>query len=78
MKEGYFERETTASGTKKGAGRLIMYGGDVDEHLLTWLLNACDKQLPVTSQLLKAKVLERISPIHPQFQASSGWVQKFK
>ncbi len=78
MEDGYFERDTTKKGTKKGAGRPIMYGADKDEQLLTWLLDARDKQLPVTTQLLKAKALELITPTHPQFKASDGWVQKFK
>ena len=75
MKEGYFERERQLQVVPR---RPIIYGGDVDELLLTWPLNACDKQLPVTSQLLKARALELITPTHPQFQASSGWAQEFK
>ena len=78
MKDGYFERETTKKGTKKGAGRPIVYGVEIDEQLLTWLLDARDKQLPVTTPLLRAKALELITPTHPKFKASDGWVQKFK
>jgi len=78
MKDRYFERESTKKGTKKGAGRPIMYGVEIDEQLLTWLLDARDKQLPVTTPLLRVKALELITPTHPKFKASDGWVQKFK
>ena len=78
MKDGYFERETTKKGTKKGAGRPVTYGIDKDEQLLVWLLEARDKQLPITTQVLKAKARELICPDQPQFKASDGWVQKFK
>ena len=75
MADGYFKRNATKKGTKKGAGRPITYGAGIDDQLLVWLLDACDKQLPITSQVLKAKALELISPTHPEFKASDGWVQ---
>ena len=78
MEDGYFQRDTTKRGTKRGAGRPITYGGGLDEQLLAWLLEARDKQLPITIQLLKAKALELITPTQPEFKASDGWVQKFK
>ena len=48
MEDGYFQRDTTKRGTKRGAGRSITYGGGLDEQLLAWLLEARDKQLPIT------------------------------
>ncbi len=44
MEDEYLERETTKKGTKKGAGKPIMYGVDKDEQLLTWLLDARGSQ----------------------------------
>ena len=73
MKDRNFERDTTKKGTKKGAGRPITHGTDIDEQLLTWLLDAHDKQLPITTQILRAKALELITPNHPHFKASDGW-----
>ena len=54
------------------AGRPITYGADIDDQLLAWLLDARDKQLPVTTQLLKAKVVELVTPTHPEFKVSNG------
>ena len=44
----------------------------------SWLLDACDKHLPVTTQLLQAEAVKLVSPTYPEFKASNGWVQKFK
>ena len=76
--DGYFTRDTTKKGNKKGAGRPVSYGTDIDQQLLVWLLDARDKQLPITTQLLRAKALELVTPANSQFKASDGWVQKFK
>ncbi len=76
--DGYFEQNTTKKGIKKGGGRPVTYEPDIDQQLLAWLLDARDKQLPITTQLLRAKGLEMITPQHPEFKASHGWVQKFK
>ena len=78
MVDGYFQRNTTKKGVKRGAGRPISYGDAVDNQLLVWLLEARDKQLPVTIPLLKARALELITPTHTEFHASDGWAQKFK
>ena len=78
MVDGYFQRNTTKKGVKRGAGRPISYGDAVDNQLIVWLLEARDKQLPVTIPLLKARALELITPTHTEFHASDGWAQKFK
>lgn len=56
----------------------ITYGVGKDEQLPVWLLNTCDKQLPITTQILKAKARELISQDHPQFKASDEWGAKIK
>ncbi len=78
MKDEYLQRDTTRKVTKREAGRPIMYRADINEQLLTWLLDVgrlCDNQLPITSQLLKAKASELITPTQAQFKASDGCVQ---
>ena len=78
MVDGYFQRETTKRDNKKGAGRHITYGVGIDEESLSWLLDAHDKQLPVTTQLLRVKALELITPTHSEFKASDVWVHQFR
>ena len=45
MEDGYFQRDTTKRGTKRGTGRPITYETGVDEQLLSWLLEARDSRI---------------------------------
>ena len=73
MVDGYFERDVTKQGVKKGAGRPLTYSREIDEQLLVWVLENRDLHLPITVPLLKAKALELIGAESPEFKASSGW-----
>ena len=77
MVDGYFKREVTKRGVKKGAGRPLTYSTGIDEQLLVWVLENRDLHLPITIQLLQAKALELISAECPDFKASSGRAHKF-
>ena len=77
MVDGYFEREVTKRGVKKGAGWPLTYSMEIDEQLLVWVLENRDLHLPITIPLLQAKAMELIGPECPAFKASSGWAYKF-
>ena len=74
MEDGYFMREVTKRGVKKGAGRPLSYSPETDEQLLVWVLENCDLHLPITIPLLQAKALEIIAAEVPNFKASSALV----
>ena len=74
MIDGYFERDTTKRGVKKGAGRPLT---EIDEQLLIWVLENRDLHLSISIPLLQAKALELIGAGNPEFKASSGWTYKF-
>lgn len=57
MVDGYFEREVTKLGVKKGAGRLLTYSMEIDEQLLVWVLENRNLHLPITIPLLQANSL---------------------
>lgn len=61
MVDGYFN----VKWTKKGNNNLDQ---DFDMVLLTWLLEAHDKHLPMSRMIFKAKELELITPTCPLFQ----------
>ena len=77
MVVGYFERDITKRGVKKGAGQPLTYCSEIDEQLLIWVLESRDLHLPITIPLLRAKALELIGAESPEFKASSGWAYKF-
>ena len=77
MVDGYFNRKVSKKGVKKGGGRPITYSSEIEEKILTWVLENRDLQLPITIPLLRAKGLELLKEDHPNFKASSGWAQKF-
>ena len=77
MVDGYFKREVTKRGVKKGAGRPLTYSTGIDEQMLVCVLENRDLHLPITIPLLQAKTLELISAECPDFKASSGWAHKF-
>ena len=77
MVVGYFERDITKRGVKKGAGRLLTYCSEIDEQLLIWVLESCDLHLPITIPLLRAKARELNGAESPEFKASSEWAYKF-
>ena len=69
MVDRYFDVKRTKKGNKLGKqGRPLTYDQDLDMALLTWLLEARDKHLPVSRMILKAKALELITPTCPLFQ----------
>ena len=62
---------------RSGSGRKLSYPKEVDEEILEWILIRRDAQLPVSSELIKAKAKLLIKPHNQQFKASKGWLQKF-
>lgn len=52
---------------------------DVDEAVLKWVTMLRDKNMPVSGPLIKEKAVEYAKVLgHEEFQASSGWLDKFK
>ena len=62
---------------KKGAGRHISYRQDIEEELITWILKQRDLQIQVRRRDIQLKAKALITPEHPDFKASNGWVDKF-
>ena len=56
MVDGYFKREVTKRGVKKGAGRPLTYSTGIDEQLLVWVLENRDLHLPITIHCCKPKL----------------------
>lgn len=51
----------------------------VDEAVLKWIKSVRDQNLPISGPLIKEKALEYAKHFgNDQFQASSGWLEKFK
>ena len=63
--------------THKGAGRPLTYEADVEQSLVRWILEARDLQLPVQRKMIQRKAVALITPEHPNFHASDGWLEKF-
>ncbi|XP_053957785.1 tigger transposable element-derived protein 4-like [Anastrepha ludens] len=52
---------------------------DIDEAMLKWLLVARGKNLPLSGPLLKQKAKDFAEALgHHEFEASTGWLDKFK
>lgn len=62
---------------KRGAGRPISYPLALEEELIEWVLRQRDLQLPVRRQDIQMRATGLITPHHPSFKASCGWVEKF-
>ncbi len=77
MVDGYFERDVTKRGVKKGARRPLTYSREINEQILVWVLENRDLHLPITIPLLQAKALELSGAESPEFKASSGCAYKF-
>jgi hypothetical protein len=61
----------------RGAGRPLSYNADMEQLIVQWILEARDLQLPVQRKMIQRKAMAIISPEHPNFRASDGWLQKF-
>ena len=77
MVDGYFKREMTKNGVKKGAGWPLSYDTEIDQQLLVWVLEKRDIPLPITIPLLQAKALELIGTECADFKASRGLAFRF-
>lgn len=62
---------------RSGAGRPVSYGSELDDELLSWVLQCNSQHLLVTTKALKTKAMELIGPLHPSFKASDSWVRHF-
>src|ERR1044072_1514935 len=52
---------------------------DVDAAVLKWVEMLREKNIPISGPLIKEKSLEYAKYLgHPEFQASTGWLDKFK
>ena len=63
---------------KKGHGQKISYPEELEDHLVSWILQKWEEQfIAVSTQLIRLKALSLIKDINPNFKASDGWVRKF-
>ncbi len=70
-------KNTKGKHTKKGAGRPISYPQELEDDVVAWVLRQRDLQMPVRRQDIQFKATALITPDHPLFKASSGWIDKF-
>ena len=59
-----------------GHGRQLSYPKNVDKELVQWILEMHDLQLAVSSEMLKQKAKDVITPHVPTYEASSRWLKK--
>ena len=64
-------------GNHSGAGRPLTYPLEVENDILSWLLQLRDLHVPVSILNLQEKAKRVVSPHKPTFSASRGWVEKF-
>lgn len=62
---------------RRGQGRKLSYPPSIDQELVQWILELKNKQLPVSSDMVKQKATTLITPLVATFKASSGWCEKF-
>ena len=64
-------------GNHSGAGRPLTYPLEVEEDILSWLLELRDLHILVSILTLQEKAKRVVRPHNPTFNASRGWVEKF-
>ena len=63
---------------KKGQGRKISYPQDIEDKIVTWILEKRDVDcVAISTQLVQAKAQCLIKEHNPEFKASEGWARKF-
>ena len=64
---------------KKGAGRKVSYGPDIEKRILQWVLEKRETKQPVSYEQIKAYAVKTVREEKPNvvFNASSGWVYRF-
>ena len=63
---------------KKGQGRKTTYPQELEEKLLSWILEKREEDfVAVSTQEIRLKTLHLIKESNPDFKASDGWVRKF-
>ena len=77
-KDAGFQGGKTWKGNTKGAGRPLSYPTSVDEELISWILIMNDLHLPVSVLALQKKAKSLILPHNPDFEASRGWIRRFR
>ena len=77
-KHAGFQGGKTWKGNTKGAGRPLSYPTSVDEELISWILIMNDLHLPVSVLALQKKAKSLILPHNPDFEASRGWIRRFR
>ena len=65
------------SGRRYGGGHPLSYPIELEQDIVTWVLQRRDKNLAVSRNSIQLFACTVISPHHPEFKASNGWVQKF-
>jgi hypothetical protein len=60
-----------------GGGRKVSYGQERDMEILSWILDQCDQQLPVSRKGIQTYAKSMLKDTFPDFKASEGWLQKF-
>ena len=63
---------------KKGQGRKISYPQELEDKIVSWILEKREEKcVAVSTQLIRLKAISLIKDTHPNFKASDGWVRKF-
>ena len=65
------------SGRRYRGGHPLSYPIELEQVIVTWVLQRWDKNLAVSRNSIQLFACTVISPHHPEFMASNGWVQKF-
>ena len=63
---------------KKGQGRKISYPQELEDKIMSWILEKREEKcVAVSTKLICLKALSLIKDTCPNFKASDGWVRKF-
>lgn len=72
-----FAKEKTVVYRAAGGGRKLSYPTEIEEELVTWVLEQRDLHLAISVRNIIDQAVLTIGPICPSFQGCRGWVQKF-
>jgi len=78
MKTDFKNVQSCKKGARSaGGGRKLRIGCDKDEEILKWIMEQRDQNVPVSREAIQEHAKTKCAESHPDFTASSGWLQKF-
>ena len=71
------ETQRNKNGRKVGSGRKLTYSDDVEERIVSWIMNRREQQVSVSRESIQTFAKSLVSESNPDFVASDGWLKRF-